>query len=92
MLFLSRAVDEKINIGTDSWMRFCGILDGDAVVTLSDNGRTKIWSMMLNGKPYYFENGTELKYVGFNRGEAQFGFNAPQNVLVLREEVENYME
>lgn len=92
MLFLERKIDEKINIGTDSWVRFCGISEGDALFIINDNGRMRLWSMLLNGKPYYFSNGTEMRYVGFNRGQATLGFEAPQNVLVLRKEVENFME
>lgn len=92
MLFLERKIDEKINIGTDSWVRYCGISEGDALFIICDGGRMRLWSMVLNGKPYYFANGTEMKYVGFNRGQATIGFSAPQDVLVLREEVENYME
>lgn len=89
MLFLSRKIDEKINIGDSSWVRFCGIKDGDAVFIICDDGRMKLWSLIMNGKPYWFSNNTSMKYVGYSRGEASLGFDAPDNVIVLREEVED---
>lgn len=92
MLFLERKIDQKINVGTDSWVRFCGIYEGDAVFIICDGGRMRTWVMMLNGKPYYFENNTEMKYVGWSRGQASIGFAAPNGVTILREEIENFKE
>lgn len=92
MLFLDRKIDGKINIGETSWVRFCGIDDGDALFIICDDGKMRLWRLIMGGRPYYFKNETAMKYTGFKMGQATLGFDAPHNVLVLREELENYME